>query len=164
MSETSTKPDRLGVAAISFLNPAPLLWDFEHEPRASALRSRYDIHYTLPSLCAAQLANGDADLGLIPIAALATLPEVRAVSGCTIASRERVRSIQLAARDAGLRHIEDLVTEWQPRTSLPEPVIRHYLTSSIHYSLDSACLRAIERFYQLAEQNGVLPGYHLRML
>ena len=74
-------PRRLRVAAISFLNPAPLLWNFEHEPAAAELRTRYDVTYTLPALCAAQLASGEADLGLIPIAALATLPEVAAVPG-----------------------------------------------------------------------------------
>lgn len=86
------------MATISFLNPAPLLWNFEHAPVAAALRTRYDVHYTLPSLCAAQLASGEADLGLIPIAALPGLPEVRAVPGCTIASLHAVRSIQLVLR------------------------------------------------------------------
>ena len=95
---TKHNPDRLRVAAISFLNPAPLLWDFEHEPGASRLRARYDVQYTQPSLCAAQLAHGEADLGLIPIAALATAPELAVVPGCTIASCKRVRSIQLVLR------------------------------------------------------------------
>ena len=60
----------LRVAAINFLNPAPLMWDFEHPPCASELAERYSLHYTQPSLCAAELLAGRADLGLIPIAAL----------------------------------------------------------------------------------------------
>jgi len=28
-------PSRLRVAAIDFLNPAPLMWDFDHPPRTS---------------------------------------------------------------------------------------------------------------------------------
>ena len=95
--------DRLRVAAISFLNPAPLLWNFEHEPAAMELRTRYSVQYTLPSLCAAQLASGEADMGLIPIAALATLPQVVAVPGCTIASLHAVRSIQLVLRPGATR-------------------------------------------------------------
>lgn len=86
------------MAAISFLNPAPLLWNFEHEPAAPTLRQHYDVHYTLPSQCAAQLASGEADLGLIPIAALPPLPEVRVVPGCTVASLHAVRSIQLVLK------------------------------------------------------------------
>jgi chorismate dehydratase len=87
----------LRVAAISFLNPAPLLYSFEHEPAASALREQYELHYTLPSACAAELITGDADLGLIPIASLT--PELAIVPGCTIASLDEVRSILLLVRN-----------------------------------------------------------------
>ncbi len=86
----------LRVAAISFLNPAPLLYNFEHAPAADDLRTRYAVHYTLPSRCAAELHAGDADLGLIPIAELT--PELRIVPGCTIASQHEVRSILLLVR------------------------------------------------------------------
>ena len=37
------------VAAIHFLNPAPLMWDFEHPPHAAELAQRYTLHYTQPS-------------------------------------------------------------------------------------------------------------------
>src|SRR5438309_884674 len=83
----------LRVAAINFLNPAPLMWDFEHPPLAAALAERYQLHYTLPSLCARELLAGRADLGLIPIAALT--PDLAIVPGCAIASLGHVRSIQL---------------------------------------------------------------------
>jgi chorismate dehydratase len=86
------------VAAISFLNPAPLMWDFEHPPLSAELAERYQLHYTLPSLCADELLAGRADLGLIPIASLT--PELAIVPGCTIASLDRVRSIQLIVRGA----------------------------------------------------------------
>ncbi|MFC6647019.1 menaquinone biosynthetic enzyme MqnA/MqnD family protein [Granulicella cerasi] len=87
----------LRVAAISFLNPAPLLYDFEHEPKATELRSRYDVEYTLPSECARRLLTGEADLGLIPIAALT--PELAIIPGCTIASLDEVRSILLLVKN-----------------------------------------------------------------
>jgi len=87
----------LRVAAISFLNPAPLLWDFEHPPEAERLRVHYTLRYTLPSACAAQLQAGTADLGLIPIAALT--PDLAIVPGCVIASQHEVRSILLLVRN-----------------------------------------------------------------
>ena len=61
------------MAAIHFLNPAPLMWDFEHEPRRSDLRERYQIGYTTPSRCARELAAGEADIGLVPVAAAASI-------------------------------------------------------------------------------------------
>ncbi|XWK52454.1 MqnA/MqnD/SBP family protein [Tunturiibacter empetritectus] len=54
------------------------------------------MHYTQPSQCAAELLAGRADLGLIPIAALT--PELAVVPGCTIASLNEVRSIQLIVK------------------------------------------------------------------
>ena len=72
------------------------MWDFEHPPHQAELAARYDIHYTQPSQCAVELQHGRAGLGLIPIAALT--PELAIVPGCTIASLDRVRSIQLIVR------------------------------------------------------------------
>jgi chorismate dehydratase len=114
----NSDPNRLRVAAISFLNPAPLLYNFEHEPAQSALKQRYDVHYTLPSQCAEQLRTGEADLGLIPIAALPYLPQVEAVPGCTIASLDRVRSIQLVVKPGiALHEIRTLATDAASRSS-----------------------------------------------
>jgi len=75
------------------------MWDFEHPPLAAELAQRYELHYTQPSLCAAELLAGRADLGLIPIAALT--PELAIVPGCTIASLDQVRSIQLIVKLKG---------------------------------------------------------------
>lgn len=112
----------LRVAAISFLNPAPLLYNFEHEPTASQLRAHYDVHYTTPANCAAELLNGTADLGLIPIAALT--PELAIVPGCTIASLNEVRSILLLVKnperlsnDAALRAVRTVAADAASRSS-----------------------------------------------
>ncbi|HUV70402.1 MAG TPA: menaquinone biosynthesis protein [Terracidiphilus sp.] len=86
------------IAAIGFLNPAPLMWDFEHPPLEAVLARRYKIDRMTPSECAARLASGAADIGLIPIAALATIPGLRILPGCTIASRDYVRSLLLVRR------------------------------------------------------------------
>src|ERR1700733_5834036 len=86
----------LRLAAINFLTPAPLMWDFEHAPLAAELAANYSLHYTQPSQCAAELLAGRADLGLIPIASLT--PELAVVPGCTIASLDEVRSIQLIVK------------------------------------------------------------------
>jgi len=91
---------RLRIAAIDFLNPAPLMWDFEHAPAADRLAERYELRTMLPSACAQALSDGSADIGLIPIAALATTPRLRVLPGCTIASKGRVRSLILVRRSS----------------------------------------------------------------
>jgi chorismate dehydratase len=97
---------RLRIAAIRFLNPAPLMWDFEHLPLDAALAERYQIDWMLPSECADRLASGAADIGLVPIASLASTPGLRILPDCTIASKGCVRSLLLVRR-AG-RSIKDL--------------------------------------------------------
>lgn len=86
------------VAAIGFLNPAPLMWDFEHAPLNEELARRYLVDRMTPSECAARLADGRADIGLIPIASLATTPGLQILPGCTIASKGKVRSLILVHR------------------------------------------------------------------
>ena len=74
------------------------MWDFEHPPLNAALATRYRIDWMLPSECADRLASGKADIGLVPIAALASTPGLRILPGCTIASKGRVRSLLLVRR------------------------------------------------------------------
>jgi chorismate dehydratase len=113
----------LRIAAISFLNPAPLLYNFEHEPAASELRSRYAVHYTSPADCARELHAGAADLGLIPIAELT--PNLAIVPECAIASLGEVRSILLLVRnpghlpmDAALERVRTVATDAASRSSV----------------------------------------------
>ncbi|HTS08062.1 MAG TPA: menaquinone biosynthesis protein [Candidatus Eisenbacteria bacterium] len=85
---------RLRISAISYLNTAPLMWDFEH---GEAGRN-FDISYTLPSACARALAEGSADLGIIPAAAYAQIPGLQILPDVAIASRRAVRSILLVSQ------------------------------------------------------------------
>jgi len=118
----------LRVAAIDFLNPAPLMWDFYHPPHQSILAGRYDLHLTVPSQCAAQVLSGEAGLGLIPIAALT--PDLAIVSGCTIASLHSVRSIQLVVKSPlSLSQVRTVATDTASRSSAAyaEVLFRHFL-------------------------------------
>ncbi|HWY19654.1 MAG TPA: MqnA/MqnD/SBP family protein, partial [Candidatus Acidoferrum sp.] len=85
---------RLRISAISYLNTAPLMWDFEH---GNAARD-FDISYTLPSACARALEACTADIGIIPAAAYALVPGLMVLPGVAIASRRPVRSILLVSK------------------------------------------------------------------
>ena len=91
---------RLKISAISYLNTAPLMWDFEHA-KAGVGRvtdSDFDISYTIPSACAKALGAGTADIGIIPAAAYATVPDLVIIPDVAIAARRAVRSIVLVSR------------------------------------------------------------------
>jgi chorismate dehydratase len=85
---------RLRISAISFLNTAPLMWDFEH---GDAGRD-FDISYTVPSACARELEAGTADIGIIPAAAYANVSGLVILPDVAIASRQPVRSILLVSK------------------------------------------------------------------
>src|SRR5271157_1756527 len=116
----STTPNpRLRVAAINFLNTAPLMWDFEHPPLSTPLALRYQIDRMSPSECAVHLASGQADIGLVPIAALATSPGLRILPGCTIASKGRVRSLLLVHRVGQLlTDLQSVAADTASRTTI----------------------------------------------
>lgn len=88
---------RLRVSAISYLNTAPLMWDFEHGRQRESLREQFEIAYTIPSRCADMLAEGSADIGIIPVAAYASIPGLRILPDVAIASKGAVRSILLVS-------------------------------------------------------------------
>jgi chorismate dehydratase len=144
------KMPRLRVAAIDFLNPAPLMWDFEHPPLQAQLALRYQIDRMSPSECAAHLASGAADIGLIPIAALATTPGLRILPGCTIASKGRVRSLLLVRRASQRLHeLRSVAADMASRTTLAHARIlfRHWNNPNVPFlparaDLDSMLQRA----------------------
>jgi chorismate dehydratase len=65
------------------------------------------------------LAAGTADIGLVPIAALAANPALRILPGCTIASKGRVRSLLLIRRAAQpLAALRSVAADTASRTTL----------------------------------------------
>ena len=88
----------LRISAISYLNTAPLMWDFEHGKAAHELGHEFEISYTLPSACARALETATADIGIIPAAAYAQVPGLMVLPGIAIASRRPVRSILLVSK------------------------------------------------------------------
>lgn len=81
------------ISAISYLNTAPLMWDFEH----GDARRLFEIGYTTPSQCAAELEQGTADIGIIPAAAYASIPDLAILPRVAIASKQPVASILLVS-------------------------------------------------------------------
>jgi chorismate dehydratase len=126
------------------------MWDFEHPPLNVRLAFRYHIDRMSPSECAARLAAGTADIGLIPIAALATTPGLRILPGCTIASKGRVRSLLLVRRATQRLHaLRNVAADMASRTTLAHARIlfRHWGNPDVPFlpavaDLDSMLERA----------------------
>jgi len=103
----------LRLSAISFLNTAPLMWDFE---KGDAARD-FEIAYTVPSACAAALAANQADIGIIPAFTYAEVPGLSIIPDVAIAAKDRVRSILLIGKkDIG--DIRTVAADTSSRTSV----------------------------------------------
>ncbi len=103
----------LRISAISFLNTAPLMWDFEHGDAAKD----FEISYTLPSACAAALAANEADIGIIPAITYAEIPGLVILPNIAIAAKDHVRSILLISRKP-LEEIHTVAADTSSRTSV----------------------------------------------
>lgn len=104
---------KLRISAISFLNTAPLMWDFENGSAAED----FEISYTVPSLCADALRAGTADIGIIPAAAYASIPDLVILPEIAIAANGPVRSILLVSK-VPIHQIRTVAADTSSRTSV----------------------------------------------
>jgi len=109
---------KLRISAISFLNTAPLMWDFDHDSGASSpLRKDFEIHYTVPSACAEALRAGTADIGIIPAITYQTIPDLVVIPDVAIGAKGPVRSILLVSK-LPLEKIRTVAADTSSRTSV----------------------------------------------
>ncbi len=127
------------------------MWDFEHPPLDAPLALRYQIDRMSPAECADRLASdaaetGHADIGLVPIASLATIPGLRILPGCTIASKGNVRSLLLVARASQpLEALRSVAADTASRTTLAHARIlfRHWGNPEVPFLPAAADLDAM---------------------
>ncbi len=106
----------LRVSAISFLNTAPLMWDFEHNPSAE-ISANFIINYTVPSACARALRDNEADVGIIPAFTYAEIPDLVIVPQVAIAANGPVRLILLISK-MPLEEVRTVAVDTSSRTSV----------------------------------------------
>jgi chorismate dehydratase len=85
---------KLRISIVQYLNTAPLVWGFTHGP----LRGKYDLSFTVPSLCAEALRTGAADIAIIPAIEYQRIDDLVILPGMAIASKNRVRSLLVVSK------------------------------------------------------------------
>ena len=97
---------------VSYLNTAPLVWGMLHGRE----RELFDLERSLPSECADRLADGRADIGIVPSVEL-NRQKLEIIRGAGIACRGAVRSILLISK-VPFGEIRKLATDSSSRTSV----------------------------------------------
>ena len=100
------------MCAVSYLNTVPLVWGMLHGPQ----RGVFDLKFAVPSACAAQVHNGESDIGIVPIATLLE-QDLTIFRGTGIACRGPVRTILLVSKKP-FADIEVLAVDSGSRTSV----------------------------------------------
>ena len=141
----------LRISAISFLNTAPLMWDFENGDTADRLRQHFEISYTIPSRCAEQLKEGSADIGIIPVAAYTMIPDLVIIPDVAIAAKNKVRSILLVSKVA-IDKIRSVATDDSSRTSaaLVEIYLRKFVGLDPGFSRQKPSLKEMLQWHDAA--------------
>src|SRR5262249_26848862 len=142
---------RLRISAISFLNTAPLMWDFEHNESARSLAQYFQLDYTVPSRCAEQLKEGSADIGIIPVAAYTFIPDLVVIPEVAIAAKKAVRSILLISK-VPAEKIRSVATDDSSRTSaaLVEIYLRKFVGVNPGFSRQAPDLAAMLKWHDAA--------------
>ncbi len=85
---------KLRISIVQYLNTAPLVRGFTHGP----LQGKYDLSFTVPSLCAEALRRREADVAIIPAIEYQRIPSLVILPNLSIASKNRVRSLLIISR------------------------------------------------------------------
>jgi chorismate dehydratase len=120
--------NRLRVCAVSFLNTCPLVWGLQYGPQ----KDLFDLTFEIPSVCADRLAEGTADIGLVPVIE-ASRQGLDFVPGLGIACNGPVRSILLVSH-VPAPDIRTVAVDSSSRTSvaLAEVVLRQRFGATPH--------------------------------
>ncbi len=103
---------KLRMSFINFLNSVPLGWSFLH----GDLQDAFELLFDVPSQCARRLADGSADIGLIPVVEYLRNPALAIVPGISIASKHEVKSV-LFVSNLPLERVRSVALDTSSRTS-----------------------------------------------
>ena len=104
---------KIRISAVSYLNTKPFVYGLQY----SDLIEKVDLSLDIPSICAFKLSIDLADIGLIPVAAIADVPGAHIISDYCIASSGVVRTVILVS-NVPLNEITNVILDDQSRTSV----------------------------------------------
>ncbi len=114
---------KIKVSAVSYLNTKPLLYGIERHP----LINDIELVLEYPALIAQHLRENTVDVGLVPVAAIPTIPGARIISDYGIGADGKVASVCIFSK-VPMEQIEKVYLDYQSRTSvrLAQVLLRHY--------------------------------------
>ncbi|ASU34627.1 menaquinone biosynthetic enzyme MqnA/MqnD family protein [Mucilaginibacter xinganensis] len=114
---------KIRISAVSYTNTKPFLYGIEH----SEIINKIDLSLDMPSDCAQKLIDNQVDIGLIPVAAILSLPKWEIVSDYCIGATGAVNSVFIFS-NCEIKDIKTLQLDPQSRSSnnLARVLLKNY--------------------------------------
>lgn len=130
--------DKMRVLGVAYLNARPLWESLKDDPRI-------ELGLALPSELARSLAENEADVGLLPVAAAASMGELRLLRNMAVGARGKVRSVSIVA-DRPLHELDSIALDLTSRTSVVLArllLARHKLTPHLFGADPAAAIASV---------------------
>lgn len=114
---------KIRISAVSYTNTKPFAFGIEN----SELRNKIDLSYDIPSDCAQKLIDNQADIGLVPVAALLSIPNYHILGDYCIGSVGAVNSVFIFS-EKPIHEVKSVRLDPQSRTSnnLARVLLKNY--------------------------------------
>ncbi|UIR57636.1 menaquinone biosynthesis protein [Sphingobacterium sp. SRCM116780] len=131
--------DKVRVSAVSYTNTLPFLNGLKQAP----VLDRIILSLENPSACAQKVIDDEADLGIIPVAALLSLPEAHIITDYCIGTEGAVDSVFIFSHKP-IAEIETLYLDKQSRTSngLARVLLKHHWKKEVEIIHDQGAADA----------------------
>lgn len=104
--------EKIKISAVSYTNTKPFIYGIER----SDVQNQIELSLDIPSDCAAKLIEGKVDIGLIPVAAIPSVPNANIIGSYCIGSVGAVNSVFIFS-DIPVENIKRVKLDPQSRTS-----------------------------------------------
>lgn len=141
-------PTRIRTVAVSYANTYPFLYGLEQK---GLIGQCLDLELAIPSECARMLAEGDADMGLVPVAALSTIVDAHIITDFCIGADGPVETVCLFS-EVPLNEITHIYLDHHSRTSVQ--LIK--VLAQRHFHISPEWIPATEGYIDLI--NGKVAG------
>jgi len=125
---------KIKVSAVSYTNTLPFLQGIKASPK---LLEQIDLSVDVPAECARKVIQNEADLGIIPVAALTRIPDYHIVTDYCIGSDGAVDSVFIFSTKP-IAQIRSLRLDSQSRTSngLARILLKHHWKLDVEVVMD----------------------------
>lgn len=122
---------KINITVVSYSNTLPFKFGIEN---SDFLRKTANISYDYPSESAKKLNKGLADIGLVPIAAVNSLPAFERISDFCLAGNEKVKSVLLLS-DVPYSEIKTVLLDYQSMSSvnLLKIIAKNFIKAEFNY-------------------------------